>query len=379
MLTAAAGILAVVLLLPAPERKNQMSSSDDPTQALELDQSIPVDYADLLQEYKTWAKYPPRSRPLREENADVIEPAMIHMPARRIPFHAEGKAVLTDHHCQLQAQRHTIAEGEKGIITLFCATKEIGGVRSPLKIEKILLKGSDPSGEWNIGSQQIIAGDDGQNGDQTAGDLIYTIQFTPSRSDWGDIAVETEFLILNEKKPALVSMLTSFFSSPVAPAHFTGRVYEELKEGSLILSVELEVRIAGRYRVLGNLKGPEGAIAYSKEEIRLEPGTRLVPLQFYGKILRDNALDGPYTLVDVRGHRMNLFLDPEEVAHGGPELDRKLQNWKVTEPEVQAIPHNDFVFKTDSYRFTDFTEEEYQSDEKAQRIRYLEQKALEES
>jgi hypothetical protein len=191
--------------------------------------------------------------------------------------------------------------------------------------------------------------------------------------------VETEFLILNEKKPALVSMLTSSFSSPVAPAHFTGRVYEELKEGSLILSVELEVRIAGRYRVLGNLKGPEGAIAYSKEEIRLEPGTRLVPLQFYGKILRDNALDGPYTLVDVRGHRMNLFLDPEEVAHGGPELDRKLQNWKVTEPEVQAIPHNDFVFKTDSYRFTDFTEEEYQSDEKAQRIRYLEQKALEES
>ena len=49
------------------------------------------------------------------------------------------------------------------------------------------------------------------------------------------------------------SLSTHFFSSPVAPARFTGAFREEFREGSLFIAAEVAVTKPGNYTIEANL------------------------------------------------------------------------------------------------------------------------------
>jgi hypothetical protein len=58
------------------------------------------------------------------------------------------------------------------------------------------------------------------------------------------------------------------------------------------------VKLSGHYRLIASLYAQDGeqAIAFSAKSVELTEGEREIPLLFFGKILYDKGIDGPYQL-----------------------------------------------------------------------------------
>ncbi|RIL01421.1 MAG: hypothetical protein DCC71_17675 [Proteobacteria bacterium] len=106
--------------------------------------------------------------------------------------------------------------------------------------------------------------------------------------------------------------------------HVPGRVAgasDRVENGSLVLDVAAELSVGGFYRFDANVYGPSGdPVAFATFKGELPAGAQSVPLEVWGKVLRDAGVPGPYTIGEVRGYR---FLD-------GQYPDRELL------PEVPA-------------------------------------------
>ena len=88
----------------------------------------------------------------------------------------------------------------------------------------------------------------------------------------------------------------------LAPARFTGQFDDDVVHGSLRVRVGIQVRQAGRYIVDANLYDrKEQPLAWTRRKVKLDEGKSMVELQFFGKVLRDTAAEGPYYVRQVRG------------------------------------------------------------------------------
>jgi len=82
-------------------------------------------------------------------------------------------------------------------------------------------------------------------------------------------------------------------------AHLTGGYRDQLVDGEVSsFGVEVDVAEPGRFHVEATLYGPDGAdkIAWAQAAQWLEPGRHGLDLSYYGLILREHAVDGPYVL-----------------------------------------------------------------------------------
>ncbi|MEB2345368.1 MAG: hypothetical protein OZ948_11565 [Deltaproteobacteria bacterium] len=107
------------------------------------------------------------------------------------------------------------------------------------------------------------------------------------------------------------------FSTPAdrIPGRFAS-VHDSLYEGSLRIGVGIDLDQAGFYRFDANVYGADGEpLAFASFKGELAPGAQTVPLDVYGKILRDAGVPGPYTIGEVRGYRFldGRFPDREEL------------------------------------------------------------------
>ena len=93
------------------------------------------------------------------------------------------------------------------------------------------------------------------------------------------------------------------------PAAFTGNFRDEVRDGSLVVEVGVEVYEAGFYRFDANLYGPGGEpVAWAAFKGELSRSDGIVPLRFFGRVLHDLGFGGPYQLRQLRGY---LFRDGE--------------------------------------------------------------------
>ncbi len=142
------------------------------------------------------------------------------------------------------------------------------------------------------------------------------------------------------------------FNTPVRriPARFTGRLRDSLREGHLLVEVELRVEAAGFYRLDANLRDAGGApVAFATFKGELERGTRFVPLEVWGRVLRDAGIPGPYTVSEVRGYR---FLE-------GSYPDREL------------IPDAALRHVTGSHALADLSDEPFTSEHQETMVRLM--------
>jgi hypothetical protein len=98
------------------------------------------------------------------------------------------------------------------------------------------------------------------------------------------------------------------FSTPAdrVPGRFA-RIHDALHDGGLRVGVDVDLEQGGFYRFDANVYGPDGEpVAFTSFKGELAPGAQTVPLDVYGKVLRDAGVPGPYTIGEVRGYR---FLD----------------------------------------------------------------------
>lgn len=318
-----------------------------------------------IEMYKDWAQYPPDSRPLNEGQWDIMEPHIIpSAPRRLVTKQSDNQLHVSDYECTLQAQLHTVTEGATQLITLLCSTlpgedKQVPPQIVEPDIKSVQLVLNTPQGV-TIVNRSLSFNDRGRDGDEAASDRLYTLAFTPQEADWGEFDVSVQFYIAEENVRQKYELHTSFVASPKAPATFTGKIVDRIENGSLMVDVELHVKKPGRYRLFGNLKSAERYIAYSKQDVQLGAGIQKVTLHFFGKIFHDMGVaDGSFTVVGIRGHRLNLA----EVLSA------------QTEPEVEAIPNFESEFETQFYELTKFSQAEWDSPEKQQRLQDLQASA----
>ncbi len=139
--------------------------------------------------------------------------------------------------------------------------------------------------------------DAGLDGDEAAGDLIYSATLAPPPDRAGDFSgtyvVAVRGLTRQQEERAVS---TGFlYNSPDAKP--TGRFRDRLEDGSLLLECEIQVLKEGRFHVEGSLFTLAGeGVAWAQNAARFQPGRVWFPLTFYGLALREKGLDGPYVL-----------------------------------------------------------------------------------
>lgn len=373
-LAALAGILGIVifiLLSRDPENVRQYREQaegrfDDPSQKLaELTQGgASVPYAEVLNDYTTWAKFPPNSRPLKPEYLDVINYKQIALPFQSMVIVKDGQLKAAQFECKLQPVKHTVLEGETLEIHLECRNPE-NAQGTPIKIETVRLERYIDDKTFGVPTPEVKPGT-AENNQKTI------ISFKPRREDWGDMQLSLKFGIPAENSGFIHDMKVHFFSSPVTPATFTGNFRERIENGSLIIAVELDVRMPGRYTIEGNLFAAEDKpIAHTKTDARLTGGKQMVDLLFFGKIFHERRSGGPYILKGLRGIQETSALDPELLNGPQDQVNRLLESLRTTEPDHRTVPEYEKEITTQAYKTQDFSDAEYDSDLKRERINEL--------
>lgn len=354
-------------------RRNADGQFDDPTRRLEEMAATDalVTYEQVLEDYKKWAQYPPTSRPLRPEYTDVIEFQKIAVPYQMMPI-PDGKDGLKagKFQCRLQPVEHTVTEGEVLEIQLSCQDPETANdpraaQGTEIRVESMELVRYLDTKTWPVAEPETKPG-------TQANSFVTSFLFRPKRDDWGNMDFAVKFKLPAEGSGFVHELKTHFFSSPVAPAQFTGSFRERIENGSLVISAELDVRMPGRYEVQANLFAQdETPIATSKVYQKLTGGRQFVDLLFFGKLLHDQGAGGPYTLTGVHGLQDTDPLDPEKLSGPPDEVEKLIQGARTTEPNRRVIPRFKGKFVTQPYSLNDFSSSEYDSEEKRARMEEL--------
>lgn len=278
----------------------------------------------VIEDYLEWSEYPPDSRPLLESHHDILSPMQISVSNQSLPVLENGKVIESGYSCTFQPEYHTVTESLSMRVFLSC--NQVGKIeKEKLKLVSTEIIGK--AGNRSIYPPSIDGNDSGIEGDDNPRDLLYTFRFTPRLTDWGDFYITTKFQILSDKKNYLYSLTHHFFSSPVAPAKFTGKFDDYTKDGSLFIDFEINVIEKGRYTIEANLlTNQDEPIAYARKNQKLEQGKQIVTLMFFGKAIVKRRESGPYKITFLRGE-LNTDVIQEDLLLKSPnEVDRILKS-----------------------------------------------------
>jgi hypothetical protein len=310
--------------------------------------------------FREYSKYPPNSRPVDDTHSDVAEPMTIAVaPQALLQTDAAGRRLSTGVFCSLQPAYHHVSAGREQRMTLRCSRgSERGDLQEkglPLVIGDVDADLMTNQGQFTLPLSGARFTDDGFRGDQAAGDGTYTLVLPISERRAGLVSFSAQVLLADREDgdPSDAQLLNArFLISPPPTARFTKKISERLQDGSLVVTAQLEVERAGRYRVFANLEHDGELLAYAKEDRDLEAGVQHIELLFFGKILHDAGIDGPFAVTQLRGQRFNLDAD-----NAGP----------LAEP-LETVT---LALQTAAYRAADFSPKEWTSAYKEERIAEL--------
>lgn len=236
------------------------------------------------EEYREMAQYPPWSRPFGEDGADPI------LRDREVsPISAAGP------------------DGEEPILTVFPDQVSFEAPE-PVLLYAFLTRGGERVPAESIAATlttelmqplgEVTFSDDGGEGDRAAGDLVYTARIALDEALYPELS--DSFLarvraVTSEQQERLAA--TGFlYSNP--HAQLTGNYRDTIVDGSLAIDAEIEVTRPGRFHLEGTLYDPSGArgLAEAHTAADLPAGRHWLRLVFYGRILHQSGVDGPYLL-----------------------------------------------------------------------------------
>jgi len=235
-------------------------------------------------DYRRQAQYPPWSRPFNEEGEDpILRDRMVSPITAAGPDGAQPILVVFPQETSFEVPDPV----------LLYAYLSVNDTRVPAaSIAGTLLTGDlQPLAE-------LAYTDDGTGGDQVAGDFLYTARFEPGP----DFAPELSesFLVrvvaeTTDGEPRIAA--TSFlYSNP--HARLTGNYRDAIVDGSLVIDAEVEVLRPGRFHLEGTLYDRDGrrGIGEAHTAGELPLGRQWMRLTFFGRLITESAIDGPYLL-----------------------------------------------------------------------------------
>lgn len=346
--------------LQIPENSSLLEGSQYPNSDFD------VDIEQVIEDYSEWSKYPPNSRPLRLSHVDVLNPRIIPVSIQEMPMIQKGEIKNSGYSCHLQPEYHTVTESMLLNIFLSCYQSNTDR-KQKLIIDNTKIEGR--AGKNLFYPPNISGNDAGFEGDKIANDLRYTFQFRPRLSDWGDMNLTVQFFIVGDPNKIKYTLTHHFFSSPIAPAIFTGKFLDRIDEGSLFVDVEVQVKEPGIYTIEANLMSEsEEPIGYSRSDKKLTGGKQMISLQFFGKIIASSRESGPYIVTNVRGSLNTDVIQEDLLTKSPAEVDRILSKISDDRPKHKTIPYFEGTYATAAYSLGEFSDKDYDSPEKRQRL-----------
>ena len=154
--------------------------------------------------------------------------------------------------------------------------------------------------------------DDGTQGDLQAGDGVFTGRLDPQAEGFGNFAgmIRTELIVQSGDQQGYVAFDVVY--TPQVPATWAGPVRDTLQDGSLDFVLAVDVNQPGRYVVTGRVDDATGKpVALVTFNNELGAGTQQVPLQVYGRLVRDQKPVFPLVLHDVEGFLLRTDTYPD--------------------------------------------------------------------
>jgi len=277
---------AAVLLLPVPA----VLAQDDASGVRTLAQHT----ADV---YRQAARYPNDSRPVEAGALDPVRAERVPAPhslpgrnadsplitvwSREVSFEAPAPVDLyatVDRPGQGGGKGQSQGQG--------------GKVAAAISGEVITADGE------TVGS--VVYNDDGKGVDRRAGDGIYSARFTLPQGAVPDLAASFGVRVTAKTADGETVGTTGGFLYSNPHAHLGGEIRDEVRDGNLVMSVEVTVEKAGRFHLAGTLAEMNGTpVGWAQTAAELEPGTHTLELSFYGLMFRDHGVAGPYRLASL--------------------------------------------------------------------------------
>ena len=292
---------------------------------------------ETLSAYRASTRYPPGARPLAE-HPDQARPhfvAPISLPLSR----ADGK--LTTTRVTLRQDRMFLVGDERAALAIACNDGEAPVPCAVTSANAIVPP--DAKGAASRRATPILFTEADSGG-------LATI-FQPSAQGFsgyrGPLRIELALDVAGESGGASFDLVYS----PTPPAVFTDHVDEALREGSLDLDVELVISEPGRYVITARVDDADGrSFAYLSDNELRSVGRQPARLRLSGKLVRDEGARSPFRLRDLEGFRL--------LEDAYPDRDPMLAKEGV-------------VHTTKSYALRDFTDAEWESEERSRHLKEL--------
>jgi hypothetical protein len=290
-----------------------------------------------LAAYRASTRYPPGARPLAE-HPDQARPH--HVEPVSLPL-ARADRKLTTARVTLRQDRLFLVGDERAALAITCADGDEPAPCSITSAAALVPPDVKDASSHRAVPIPFSAADGGG---------LATI-FQPGAQGFGGyrgpIRIDLALDVTGETGGASFDLVYS----PAAPASFTGRVDEALREGSLDLDVEVAIDEPGRYVISARVDDAEGrSFAYLSENEELRAGRQPVRLRLFGKLVRDEGARSPFRLRDLEGFRL--------LEDAYPDRD-------------PMVAREGVVHTTKSYALRDFAAAEWESEEKSRHVKEL--------
>ena len=256
---------------------------------------------ETAREYREQARFPESSRALRPGDADPVkEKRTATVQTSRGP---EGRAALS-----VRAESISFEIGRP--IRLYATVEE--GIALEV------------TGEIVGQSEELVASfayaDDGKGIDKKAGDGIWSARVRMPEGLEPELAASYMVKVRSRLLDGDIRESVGGFLYSNPGAHLTGRYRDELRDGSLVISAEVDVKRPGRFHLAGTLYSMAGEpVGTAQAAAELEPGRRWIELSFYGLMFHDRKVAGPFRLgtvaLSTTGGMPNALNDLVENAH----------------------------------------------------------------
>lgn len=237
-------------------------------------------------DYRARARYPDHARALA---ATEVDPVL----SKRVPTPHSLPNPGTDGLLTLWSGEVTFQAGEP--VELFVAVTglERGRTAGTTVTGEVL----DSQGNF---VRAVTYRDDGRGVDERAHDGTFSARFRMPESAAPELAESFLVKVRATKPDGEVLLASGGFLYADPHARLTGDVSHGVRDGDLVLSVEVEVERPGRYHLAGTLTDMQGEpVAWAQTARQLEAGTHRLELPYYGLIFHDRGVAGPFRIASL--------------------------------------------------------------------------------
>lgn len=276
----AAVAAAALLLLALPA----LAQPADPGAAPAVDGDLGLRAA---ASYRAAARYPQSSHAVAPGAPDPVR-------AKRVPApHARSRDGLT-----LSVWSGEVSYEHPATVELH-ASLDAGGPGHRGRHPQAAISGEVISADGAVVGS-VTYRDDGEAPDRRAGDGVYAASFQVPAAQVPDLAASFGVRVAAVTADGTTIGTTGGFLYSNPHARLTGAVRDAVRDGDLVVEVEVEVERPGRFHLAATLAEMNGTpVGWAQTAAELDPGTHWLELSFYGLMFRERGVAGPYRVTSL--------------------------------------------------------------------------------